>query len=175
MMMEYSETECPPATAPQQWPHDSGLIRAPALANLIMFVHPKCACSRASMGELERLMARADGRMQAEIVFFVPAGEDDTWAQGGLWEAAGAIPGATRFIDHGGRESARFGSATSGQALLYDRQGKLVFEGGITAARRHAGDSAGRASILAHLDGEDKGLTKTPVFGCAISESFPSR
>ena len=48
---------------------------------------------------------------------------------------------------------ARFGSATSGQTLLYDGDGALRFSGGITGSRSHAGDNAGRRSLVALLNG----------------------
>ena len=49
--------------------------------------------------------------------------------------------------DDDGAEARRFGAETSGQTLLYDARGALAFSGGITGARGHAGDNAGRASL----------------------------
>ena len=40
----------------------------------------------------------------------------------------------------------RFGAETSGQTLLYDRDGRLLFSGGTTGSRGHDGDNAGFAS-----------------------------
>ena len=54
--------------------------------------------------------------------------------------------------DDDGAEARRFGAETSGQTLLYDEHGALLFSGGITGARGHAGDNAGRASLVALLN-----------------------
>ena len=40
---------------------------------------------------------------------------------------------------------------TSGQTLLYDTKGHLVFSGGITGGRGHEGDNTGRESIEKYL------------------------
>src|SRR6185369_9173419 len=47
------------AAPPAQWPVDSGIHLANDRATLIMLIHPHCPCSRASIGELARLMAQA--------------------------------------------------------------------------------------------------------------------
>jgi len=53
--------------------------------------------------------------------------------------------------------------------LLYDISGRLVFDGGITSARGHQGDNAGRSAISALLTGQhDVVVRATPVFGCLI-------
>jgi hypothetical protein len=44
----------------------------------------------------------------------------------------------------------------------------LLFAGGITAARGHAGDNAGRSAIETLLAGGRPGYDRTPVFGCPI-------
>jgi hypothetical protein len=53
--------------------------------------------------------------------------------------------------------------------LLYDTAGRLLFSGGITAARGHSGDNAGREAIVALLAGAPTDRTQTPVFGCKLS------
>ena len=46
----------------------------------------------------------------------------------------------------------RFGLVSSGHALLYDENGRLLFSGGLTNARGHAGNSVGRNAIVAILN-----------------------
>jgi hypothetical protein len=58
---------------------------------------------------------------------------------------------------------------TSGAVLLYSSDGKLLFQGGITPARGHQGDSFGRQRILALLDGDAPDRRDAPVFGCALA------
>jgi hypothetical protein len=63
---------------------------------------------------------------------------------------------------------------TSGQTFLYDARGTLLFSGGITGARGHAGDNAGRASIVALLNRAGAATTSTNVFGCSLFASAKS-
>ena len=67
-----------------------------------------------------------------------------------------------------GTEARRFGVSTSGQTLLYDNAGALLFAGGITGARAHQGDNDGRRSIVALLNRETPARTATNVFGCSL-------
>jgi hypothetical protein len=128
------------------------------------------------MEELDRLMARCAGGCSACVLFFTPAGAAPGWADTDLWAHAARIPGVSVLADPGGAEALRFGASTSGQVLLYGADGALLFEGGITASRGHAGDNAGAASILALLrDEHAAGQARTPVFGCPIEEACPQR
>jgi hypothetical protein len=79
----------------------------------------------------------------------------------------------TVLRDDGGVEAARFGAHTSGAVLLYDAGGKLAFNGGITLARGHAGDSPGAERIAALVSGGVPALAAAPVFGCALEEGAP--
>ena len=51
-----------------------------------MLTHPHCPCSRASIGELARLMAQAQGRVTAYVLFIKPAGSPEDWENSDLWQ-----------------------------------------------------------------------------------------
>ncbi|MGH7857922.1 MAG: RedB protein [Candidatus Binatia bacterium] len=155
---------------PELWPAESRLPPPARRPNLVVLAHPQCACSRATVGELALLMARVHDRVSAHVLFLEPEGADESWVKSDLWERAAAIPGVTVWKDEGGRESERFGAATSGQTVLYDRDGRLRFSGGITAARGHSGDNAGRSTLTALLLDGAAGRPRTPVFGCSLHE-----
>jgi hypothetical protein len=70
--------------------------------------------------------------------------------------------------DDDGHEAARFGTVTSGQTLLYDTHGHLIFSGGITGARGHAGDNAGRSTLVDLLNRKLTSTTGTNVYGCSL-------
>ena len=72
------------------------------------------------------------------------------------------------ILDDDGREARLFHAATSGQAVLYDPQGRLLFSGGITASRGHSGDNAGRSSIVSLVHAGVPDRTETSVFGCPL-------
>lgn len=155
--------------APSQWPSTSRLSRAPAPRwTLLLFAHPKCPCTRATVAELEVLMAGSKSRVDAKVVFVRPAGVPTDWERTDLWDRASEIPGVVTGVDESGVEATRFGALTSGQVLLYDAAGALRFSGGITASRGHSGDNAGRTAIEDLLAGRSDTLARTPVFGCQL-------
>lgn len=158
------------AQAPARWPSDSRLALDSGRPTLVMLAHPRCTCTRASLGELAELMARAPGRARAYVVFVKPgrAGSSPDWERTDLWRRAAGIDRTTVVRDDDGHEAARFRAETSGQTFLYAPDGALLFTGGTTGARGHAGDNPGRATLLAILRREPPAGRSTPVFGCSL-------
>jgi hypothetical protein len=159
------------AHAPPHWPVASRIARDATGPTLVMLAHPRCTCTRASLGELAELMSRANQPPKAYVVFIKPAGTAADWDDTDLWRSAAAIPGVTPVHDDDGLETERFGAETSGQTLLYDAAGRLIFSGGTTGSRGHVGDNAGRASILALLNRDAASRSATAVFGCPLFAS----
>jgi hypothetical protein len=120
---------------------------------------------------LAEVLARAHTRPKTYVLFLKPQGFSDDWVRSDLWNTAAAIRGVVLVRDDDGREARRFGSATSGQTLLYDGAGVLRFSGGITGSRSHAGDNAGRRSLVALLSGGAPDRSATNVFGCPLFTS----
>lgn len=158
------------ATAPEQWPQDSALPRDAHRAHLVMFAHPQCPCSRASVAELAVIMTRCKNELKATVCFFDPEGEPAEWTQSALWRAAAVIPGVEVVADPDRKFAAQFGSTTSGQVHLFARNGRRIFSGGITAARGHGGENRGRNHVIALARGEVCSPADTPVFGCSLHE-----
>ena len=170
------------ADAPSRFPSASAASLDADQPTLVMFIHPKCPCSRATIGELNRLMARCQGRLHTRVWMVRPEGEPEGWEQTDLYRTAAAIPGVTVRTDVDGRECQRFGAATSGQVLLFATNGELLFSGGITAARGHSGDNDGRSAIEAILaertsaEHRESHADRTAVFGCSLlDESCPRK
>lgn len=169
----YSTTPGASAPVAQRWPAQSRLAEpSDSRATLVLFAHPRCSCTRATLAEFERLLARTIDRVEAHVVFVRPPGAARGWEETDLWRRARRVPGVRVDVDDGGAEAERFGARTSGHVLLYDRDGVLRFSGGITASRGHEGQSPGRQAIEATLAGEPGQLTDAPVYGCALRESF---
>src|SRR5207302_1046515 len=57
-LLNYANSPGAAATPPSHWPEDSRIERSPSRPTLVTFVHPHCPCSRASLEELDRVMAR---------------------------------------------------------------------------------------------------------------------
>jgi hypothetical protein len=154
--------------SPQRWPETVRVGRAHDRATLVMAAHPQCPCTRASLEELNALMARVSGRIEAHVLFYKPADAPTSWERTDLWRLAAAIPDVHPIQDTDGVEAARFGALASGHVIVYDADGALLFSGGITGSRGHAGDNAGRTAITALVQGHTSARSRTPVFGCAL-------
>jgi hypothetical protein len=168
LLLSYENTPALAAKPSALWPADSRIQRVSDRDTLVMIVHPHCPCSRASMSELAMLMAQSQGRVAAYVLFLKPADFPDNWEKTDLWQSAASIPGVTPIVDYDGVEASRFHAMTSGQTVLYDAGGRLLFSGGITMARGHAGDNAGRSAIVSLVNTGTAEQTETPVFGCPL-------
>lgn len=169
-LSSYKSSAGEAASAPVQWPASSAVTRAPQRATLLMFAHPFCPCTRASVAELAKLMARSTDTLDAHVLFVRPAGSSGQWEESDLWDSARAIPGVTAQLDLEAREADRFGSLTSGQVLLYSSAGELLFQGGITPGRGHEGDNPGVERVLSLARGAETPLHDSPVFGCELHD-----
>lgn len=168
VLWAYENTPGASARSSREWPIAASLTRAAGRPTLVILAHPQCSCTRASLAELGEVLARARVQPKTYVLFLKPSGFADGWEKTDLWRTASALPNVTIVRDDEGLEAERFGAVTSGQALLYDARGSLVFSGGLTGARGHAGDNPGRAAILAWLDGRNPGVARTSVFGCSL-------
>jgi hypothetical protein len=135
-----------------------------------MLAHPRCPCTQASLGELAKIMAHLQGRVSAYVLFLTPHAAKSDWENAELRRTASKIPGVTVVSDVDGIEARKFGAETSGHTFLYDRGGTLLFDGGITESRGHAGDNAGENSIVALVNDHHSSVTRTFVFGCSLVE-----
>ena len=167
-LMVYSSTPGRQGTPPSQWPSSSSLQLASDRSTLVMFLHPKCPCSQASLGELSAILAHSAGRLRVDVVFLQPAGQPESWTRTALWRSAATLPETSSTNDPAGREAHLFHALVSGETLLYDRSGNLRFRGGITNSRGHAGDNPGSSSIQAYLNTGTVPVAGTPVFGCPL-------
>ena len=175
MVAAYDNRPGVSADAPANWPEASLLDRTTDRPTLVMVVHPRCDCSRASVAELAELMARATVRPRAYVALLKPRGLSEDWDVTGIRQAAMRIPGVKVIRDEGGGEARSFGAQTSGQTFLYDAGGRLLFSGGITAARGHTGESVGRTAILSLLNHEPASVATASVFGCSLSSPADQR
>jgi len=153
---------------PGQWPATSAIEPLQGVSTLVMFAHPQCVCTRASLAELARLKGRFEGRLAAYVVVLRPRDAGEEWDRSDLWDKAAGIPGVTVRRDVDGLEAERFGVFTSGHTLVYDGRGRLLFSGGLTAARGREGEAKSARQIAALLTTGKAERDVSPVFGCAL-------
>jgi hypothetical protein len=156
------------AQVPKTWPAASRLAAPSGEPVLLMLLHPKCPCSRASVQELEKMMTNLQGRVRVYALFVRPEGFSSKDLKSALWRHAEKIPGVTAVADDARAEVRLFGASLSGETFLYGANGNLVFHGGLTAGRGHEGPNAGQKAVVDFLRDGKTPLTKTFAFGCSL-------
>lgn len=158
-------------TAPCHWPTAANAWLAnptDKTGTLLLFVHPHCPCAYASLGEFTRLVSASPHPLNAQVIFVKSPGTPTGWERTELWNIATSTPSVTAVCDQDGQLADLFHASSSGQTLLYDIHGDLVFQGGVTAARGHVGPNAASDALLATLNHQPSNLRCSPVFGCPL-------
>jgi hypothetical protein len=166
-LLRYSFAGGRTSVAPRTIPAGLGMSPRLTRPQLLLALHPRCPCSRATVNELAKILTRAPQACDVTVFMYKPPGEPDSWLESGLLDACRRM-GCQIRPDPGGRLAASLGNLTSGGVVLYDAGGKLRYQGGITGSRGHEGDNAGEQAIIEILLGRRSGHKSMPVFGCPI-------
>lgn len=170
----YQATPGSVGVVPLVSPEATALATSPGRQHrLVMFIHPQCPCTKASLAALAKIQSCHQKDVRFEVLLVKPKGVADDWEQTPLAEQARSIPGVQVRCDHEAKLAERYGAHTSGHVLLYDSLNQLRFSGGITRSRGHEGDSPGSRSIEALLAGRTPEGSAARVFGCPLLESKP--
>ena len=167
-LADYASSPGAAAKAGSRWPARAAVSLHGRLPTLILFIHPQCPCTAATLEELDRLLGRVGDRVSTRILVYSDAALGPEWSHSSLWARAERIPWVRVEADPLGCQAALFGARTSGQAFLYSSDGQLLFSGGLTPARGHEGDNDGCTSLQSLISGASASCT-APVYGCALS------
>lgn len=167
LLIDYDYTPAKTGAIASHWPTTSSLTRDLQGPTLVLFVHPRCPCSKASLHELSTLTDTYPRTLKTIAVFSRPAVFQPGWEKSDLWKSAERA-GGIQLVADDGTEAKRFGATTSGEAFLFDRDGRLQFHGGITPSRGHPGPNLGEQSIVALLETGATDCHQAAVFGCAL-------
>ena len=150
------------------WPDNPVIQLDSEHPTLVMFLHPRCPCSAASIAQLDRVVRRYPGRFRTWVLIVRPEGVPKAWEEGTNAEAARRLPDSTMLLDPAGSLARQFGALYSGTVQAFDHQGNRLFAGGITASRGHEGESLGSLSLQDIGAGRVPGAASMPVFGCPL-------
>ena len=78
-MMQYEGTAGVSGQAPTNLPRET---RKNGTKVLTLLAHPRCPCTRATLAELEKIMTRWHGRIEAHVCFLQPATLPADWSRG---------------------------------------------------------------------------------------------
>ena len=171
-LADYSSEPGTHGVIPQQLPHTINAIESPPgppRARLLVFLHPQCPCSVATVRELARLAPVVRTRADIQVLFAHPDDADSGDSPTSLRQQAAAIPGVSIADDPDGQLASACGVQTSGHALLYDANGVLLFSGGLTAGRGHEGGTPSQSALTAQLSSPDPpAFVEYCAFGCPL-------
>lgn len=149
--------------------HNTSLLQlASQQPTLIMFAHPQCPCTSASILELQGVEQKLRGLVKIKVFFIQPASKDRSWVESSSWALAKKIPDAEVAIDRLGTMAKFFNAQVSGETVLYSKNGDLIFEGGITPSRGHVGDNHGTEAIIEAVRTGTASINKTQAYGCGL-------
>jgi hypothetical protein len=166
-LVRYKSTPGEAGVAPSRYPSGALIPLDPERVTVVMFAHPFCPCTSASLEELETVATRARDRMSLHVVFAREGASDAELERAATLRRAKALSGVRVHLDDGG-EARRFDARTSGYVVAYGADEGLLFAGGITSLRGHAGDSEGRRRLLSVVAGG--GAEHSSVFGCGLAD-----
>ncbi|MDF1665399.1 MAG: hypothetical protein P1V97_26795 [Planctomycetota bacterium] len=157
--------------ATTSWPSESKLTPSTDGPTLLIFLHPHCPCSQATLSELERQQRYWPKNLRVTFVFIQVQGMSEDWVKTDLWKRSSRLSGVELTIDKDGREAYLFGASSSGEVRLFNKLGQSLFIGGVTPSRGHEGDSAPGQSLLSRLENNTHEPCEYPVFGCELFDN----
>ncbi len=164
----YEATPGPAGRSPEGWPAGSRLAPATGRADVLMAVHPRCPCTRASLEALAEIVRESPGAGSVRLLAYRPEGSPEGWGSTGIRRATEIVPGAIVVDDPGGVEALRFGLGTSGAVVAFDGLGHRRFSGGLTAGRGIGERSAGGASLGEVLANRGPARADCQTYGCPL-------
>jgi hypothetical protein len=154
-----------------RWPSGGAVTFSPGKVNLVVFAHPRCPCTRASLAELKSLLKDCPAPVSAHILFWVPPNASSPWTTSDLWKQAEAIANVQLVADEGGQQAQCFGATTSGHLMIFASDGTRIYSGGLTNGRGRRGNDSGLAAIRSLIIQQRPLPTETAVYGCPLFNS----
>lgn len=168
--LEYEKTPARVVQAVGPIPSSLSTLPSPAKEfQLLMFAHPKCACTKASLSELARFMY-VNNTVETRIYFIVPRSYG-SWKDSETVKIASKIPGVAVSVDYDGAIAKSYQAVASGECFLFDRKSNLLFHGGITQSRGHEGANAGLDQISSIVRKNTQLTAHNAVYGCALFDA----
>ncbi|MEM9066185.1 MAG: hypothetical protein AAGB51_11920 [Planctomycetota bacterium] len=167
----YANTPGRPTTGILRWPSDSGLALCEHSPTVVVFLHPRCDCSHATLANLARALPGLSAAPRIIGVLGHPLDKDpEDWCVGSLRTSLSRLPNSELRFDPEGVEAARFGATTSGHVMVFMPTSEPVFSGGLTIARGHEGRNGALDMFVRLLAAHEAPpqLTCRPVFGCEL-------
>jgi len=165
---KYSSTPAPSDPPRGNWPLASAIVPCSTKSTFVIFLHPHCPCSRASVAAMNEIMNTFPNSAEFHAVFVRPAGVNADWLQSDLYQACKGNDRLVTSIDDNGVEAVKFGAKASGQTYIYDANHQLAFSGGLTSGRGMEEKGEERKMVASALIKRQNSPLHSPTFGCAL-------
>ncbi len=167
----YEKTPGAMGSVPMRYPAEDG--EKPVI-RLLVFLHPQCPCSLATVAELQHIVAGVHESVEMTTWVFLPENAPPDWLDTQVVARAKWLKEMNVKLDHEAQVARKFGVATSGHVLVYDGEGDLRFSGGITITRGHEGDNHAARTVHALVgEGASGPAVIMPVYGCGLYSIEP--
>ena len=168
VLFEYEMTAGPFVNLKRIFPTKSSILLTHGRPNIILFLHPCCPCSVASVDEFHQLMREGEKDAIGTVVFYMPHEQEAEWSHQPIVSSVKRIRNTSVLYDTDGSQAELFGAATSGHVFIFDGRGVLQFSGGITGSRGHTGDNHNFEMARATIIDRRPKFATAPVFGCSL-------
>lgn len=138
--------------------------------SVVVALHPGCACSSATIGELARIYHRVPEEIQITALILKHGTDDVSWTRPNDLATLANVK-ARILIDTNGLLARRLGMAVSGQLHIYSPNGKLLYNGGITRGSGEIGDNLGEQSVMEIIHGSLARSESYPAYGCSLFDT----
>lgn len=157
------------AASEAMWPNETRIEHDDENFNLVVFVNPRCPCSRNISDHVTFAVASTENLPAVTFAVHCPDGEPDRSAYDDTWQRIEESGVHGIFWDRGGIEAERFNVSSSGHCLLFDKNRHLLFSGGLVADKNGMPSPQGIAALRAHLSEGGNKADEFPVVGCPIN------
>jgi len=150
------------------WPGSHLVHLEHGTKTLLVFIHPGCPCTEATITELRRILDENGNFVRASVLVFRPSAAASNWERTDLYDRLARFPDVRVKLDMDGKEAERFQVFTSGTVLLFDESGRLLYSGGLTKARGMSGENQSTREIAQAIKANGDGIFTRSVFGCDL-------
>jgi hypothetical protein len=135
---------------------------------VLLFAHPLCPCTRATLHELNETITRIAPATHVQVVFVTAGLDPKSIERSALETLARELPNVDVQFDNTGDVARTYGATVSGEVVAFNPAGDLIFQGGITPARGHQGDALGQQQLEQLVTGKSNDFCAAPVYGCRL-------
>lgn len=151
-----------------RWPQGTLLGETASRFRIVVFVHPFCPCTAATVRELDESLTRIPDDVTIDAIAVTAGFSPEELLRSRTLEALRRMPRVRLHSDPEGHERALFGAVVSGETFGFDPHGRRVFHGGVTPGRGHQGDADGQRELEDLAAGRRQAPAEAPVFGCRL-------